>query len=332
MRYHAAWASLVWLLLSLVQVAHSAQGDNILSHARERIWLWEMYSFFCDIEGAENQKMFMVQNKDNKWDTRKHFSLSNTKDGKLTYAEFQADLMKKLNTFDVDKTVVAPGAEGNNKPTVAEAVDKLKSKGWAMPLDVEQATSGKSKDYNDLIGRVNAKFQEYYNTPTDDDTLKRKLIETNMRTESLSKDIVALRQQEADEWVLRQMTRDVDSPNASRKAYGLGLSRDDLVITTVTSEVDGATKWEKVDFAATFRDMSDEESEAFNRKLVAAGITDGKFGLVSWADNLGNQVFAGFGPGYSDQNESHFQVSQTWKNTHTSAVRRLGGLSASCSR
>jgi hypothetical protein len=46
MRYHAAWACLAWLLLGLVQVAHSAKVDNVLSHARERIWLWEMYNIF----------------------------------------------------------------------------------------------------------------------------------------------------------------------------------------------------------------------------------------------------------------------------------------------
>ncbi|KAF4990495.1 hypothetical protein FGRMN_8426 [Fusarium graminum] len=319
MRYHAAWTCLTWLLLGLVQVAHSAQSDNILSHARERIWLWEMYSLFCDIEGASKQTMILGQNKEAKWASQKHVSLENPRGDKLTYAEFQADLMKKLTPIWVDKTLIAPGDQGIDKPTVAEAVDKLKSKGWAMPLDVSQvAGPGEDKnDYNGLISRVNSKFQAYYDSTDDNDKWRSRLVRTNQRTAKLSEDIVALRQQEADEWLLKQMTRDVDTATTpeKKKAYGLGLSRDDLVIVEETSTVDGATKWERVDIPETFLNLSGDRLKAFETKLTNAGIKDGIAGLIKWADNLGNQNFAGFGPGYSDQNESHFKVHATWKAT-----------------
>jgi hypothetical protein len=278
--------------------------------------------------------MILVQNKKAKWDSKKHFSFENTADGRLTYAEFQADLEKKLTPNGVDKTLVAPGGDGFKQPTVAEAVDKLKNKGWAMPMDVSQVTSGASNDYNELIGRINKKFQAYYNTLGNDEKWNRKLIETNQRTAKLSEEISALRQQEADEWVLKQMTRDVDPDNTpdNKKAYGLGLSRSDLVIDNPKSPVDGATSWERVNFGESFMGMTEAQSKAFEEKLAKAGIKDGVIGLVKWADNLGNQNFANFGPGFSDQNESHFRVNEIWKNTYNSAVKRMGGLSASCSR
>jgi hypothetical protein len=278
--------------------------------------------------------MILAQNKKAKWDSKKHLSLENKADGRLTYAEFQADLEKKLTPSGVDKTLVAPGGDGFKQPTVAEAVDKLKMKGWAMPMDVAQVTSGASNDYNELMGRVNKKFQAYYNTLGNDEKWNRKLIETNQRTSQLSKEIVSLRQQEVDEWVLKQMTREVDPPNTpeNKKGYGLGLSRDDLVITNVQSSVDGATTWERVDFGESFMGMNEAQSEAFEKKLAAAGIKGGVIGLVNWADNLGNPNFANFGPGYTEQNGSHFRVHEVWKSLYNSAVKRMGGLSGSCSR
>ncbi|KAF5664956.1 hypothetical protein FHETE_6816 [Fusarium heterosporum] len=332
MRFHAAWACAGWLLLGLLHVAHCDSIDNVLSHARERIWLWEMYDIFCEIEGADKQSMILGQNKKAQWYNKRHFSLENTVDGKLTYAEFQADMEKKLKPMYVDKSLKAPRADGFGNPTVAEAADALKKKGWAMKMDVSQITSGVSNDYVQLIGRVNKKFQDYYDTLGSDPKWKRKLIEANMRTHTLSKEIVALRRQEADEWLLKQMTRSVDPPGTpdADKAYGLGLDRKDLVIETLESPVPGAGKWERVDFGQTI--MNHPDLEAFKKKLADAGIKGGVQGLINWADNLGNEMFASHGPGYTNQNKSHAQAQVAWDDAHSSAERRLGGLSESCSR
>jgi hypothetical protein len=49
--------------------------------------------------------MILAQNKKAKWDAKKHLSFENTVDGRLTYAEFQADLEKKLTPIGLDKTL-----------------------------------------------------------------------------------------------------------------------------------------------------------------------------------------------------------------------------------
>ncbi|GKU06117.1 hypothetical protein FLAG1_09323 [Fusarium langsethiae] len=336
MRCHAGpltWACIGWLFLGLLQLADCAAVDNKLAHARERIWLWEMYDLFTDIEGADKQDVILPQNQKAKWAHRKHFSLVNTVDGKLTYAEFMADLEKKLTPDGVDKSLVAPNGEGLGNPTTEKAVDALKSKGWAMPMAVDQVTSGRSNDYAELMGRVDKKFQAYYTDLGNDNTWKRRLVETNMRTEKLSKEIVSLRKQEADEWLLKQMTREVDpagTPN-DKKRYGLGLNRNELVVEKVTSTVPGATTYERVDLVQTFLDHPDRA--AFERKLKAAGINNGIQGLVNWADNLGNQKFASWGPGYSQMNESHDMAKTVWTTVHKNASDRLGGIKPpSCSR
>ncbi|KAM5353885.1 hypothetical protein ACJ41O_000535 [Fusarium nematophilum] len=276
--------------------------------------------------------MIFKQDKTNNWASKRLFSLENTVDGKLTYAEFQADLQKKLTPAGVDKSLKAPNAEGVGMPTVPEAVNALKSKGWAMPMDISQITNGKSNDYNQLIGRVNKKFQDYYDTLGNDSKRKRKLIETNMRTHKLSSEIMALRRQEADEWLLTQLTREVDPAGTpdDKKAYGLGLDREELVIEKVKSSVPGASTWERVDLVQTLLDHPDPA--AFEKKLSNAGIEDGIQGLVKWADNLGNEKFAKYGPGYTKQNKTHAQALSVWGDAHSSAEKRLGGLSASCSR
>jgi hypothetical protein len=84
-------------------------------------------------------------------------------DGRLKYHEFMADLEVKLDQGphgDIDKSLVAPKAEGDGKPTVAEAVDALMKKGWAGNMPVSQVTSGRSNDYPELLGRVDKKFQD----------------------------------------------------------------------------------------------------------------------------------------------------------------------------
>ncbi|KAM0491820.1 hypothetical protein ACHAP8_010324 [Fusarium lateritium] len=325
MRCHAGalnWAFIGWLFLGLLQLADCAAVDNKLSHARERIWLWEMYDVFCDIEGPDKQDIIFKQNKETKWITRKHFSLTNLADGKLTYAEFMADLEKKLNPLGVDNSLTAP----NSDSTTEKAVDALKTKGWAQPMDVDQVTSGRSKDYMELVGRVDKKFQDYYTKLGGKDEWKRKLVETNLRTEKLSKDIVQLRKQEADEWLLKQMTREVDPPGTpdDKKKYGLGLNRNDLVVEKVTSPVAGATTYERVDLIESF--LKHPNPNAFTAQLRAAGVNGGIQGLVKWADNLGNQNFAQFGPGYSDQNESHHMAKTVWTDAHKNAVNRVGSI------
>ncbi|KAG8673807.1 hypothetical protein FPOAC2_07278 [Fusarium poae] len=337
MRYHAGplnWAFIGWLFLGLLQLADCASVDNKLSHARERIWLWEMYDLFCDIEGPDKQDVIFKQNKNHKWANQRHYSLVNTADGKLTYAEFMADLEKKLSPIDVDKSLVAPNGEGVGKPTTAQAVDALKTKGWAQPMDVDQVTSGRSKNYMELVGRVDKKFQDYFTNLGNDDKWKRRLIETNMRTEKLSNDIVQLRKQEADEWLIKQITRQVDPPNTpnDKKAYGLGINRNDLVINKLTSPVDGATTYERVDLIESYLNKPD----ALNKQLKAAGVSNGIEGLVKWADNLGNvanKAFANAGPGYSDQNVSHHAAKVVWTDAHKNASNRLGNIKPpSCSR
>jgi hypothetical protein len=55
--------------------------------------------------------MIFKQDKTNNWASKRHFSLENTVDGKLTYAEFQADLQKKLTPAGVDKSLKAANAK-----------------------------------------------------------------------------------------------------------------------------------------------------------------------------------------------------------------------------
>ncbi|RSL82510.1 hypothetical protein CDV31_016930 [Fusarium ambrosium] len=284
-----------------------------------------MYDTFTDIEGANKQSMIFQQDKKNKWIYRRHVSLENTVDGKLTYAEFQADLQKKLTPIDVDKSL--------KLVTVPEAVDALKSKGWAMTMDVSQITSGKSRDYDDLITRVNKKFQAYYDTLGDDPKWQGKLMETNKRTHALSEEIMALRRQEADEWLLKQLTRDADPDGTpeNKRSYGLGLDRQDLVIEKHKSSVPGASTWEKVNLVRTFLEHPDPA--ALREKLRSAGIKNGhSTNLVKWSKNLGNPAFAKYGPGYSEQNKTHAQALSVWHTVHSSAKKRVNKEPASCER
>ncbi|KAF4964636.1 hypothetical protein FSARC_7462 [Fusarium sarcochroum] len=280
MRCHAApltWACIGLLLLGLLQLAGCAEVDNKLAHARERIYLWEMHEIFVDIEGVDKQDIIFPQNKKSKWTQYKHYSLINTIDGRLTYSEFMSDFEMKLKPGLVDNSLVAPNGEGKGVPTVAEAVDDLKTRGWAMTMDVNQVTSGRTKDYAELLGRVDKKVDDYFEKLKDDPKWNRKLIEVNMRTHKLAGEIAAVRRQEAEEWLIRQLTRDVDAKE-DRK-YGLGLSRDDLVITTERSTVPGATTYDKVHLPESFMEHPDQAD--FLRKLNAAGIKDGMIGLTN---------------------------------------------------
>lgn len=285
-----------------------------------------------DIEGADKQDLIFPQNKNAQWIDRRHISLENTVDGKLTYPEFMADMEKQLTHVGVDRSLKAPNGEGFGIPTVAEAVDALKAKGWAMPMDVSQVTSGRSGDYSELMGRVSIKFQDYFDKLGDDPKWKRKLIETNMRTHKLSGEIVSLRQQEADEWLMKQITRPVDPPGIpeEERRYGLGLDRNELVVERVPSSVPGATTYERVDLVRTF--LEHPNRNRLLTQLGNAGIRGGIKGLVNWGDNLGNDQFAHWGPGYSDMNRSHAMAQMVWTNVHSDARKRLNGLSASCSR
>ncbi|VTO88651.1 unnamed protein product [Fusarium graminearum] len=198
----------------------------------------------------------------------------------------------------MDYSLQAPNSEGmvpdkdgqaSGKPSVAEAVETLKL-----------------KDYGELVGRVDKKFQDYYDKLGSDPKWKRKLIETNQRTNKLTGEIVALRQQEADDWVIKQLTQDADHNNPKvpdeDKKLGIGLSRDDLVIERVRSSIPGATTYERVDLLRTFLEHPNQAE--FLEKLSTAGIKGGIQGLINWADMLGNE----------------------------SSTKRLGGLSPSCSR
>ncbi|KIL86411.1 hypothetical protein FAVG1_10240 [Fusarium avenaceum] len=329
MRCHAAHftlACIAWLFLGFHQFAYCADPDNVLAHARERIWLWEMYNIFCDIEGADKQDVIMPQTK-HPFHYYHHISLENKVDGRLTYAEFMSDLQMKLLPGKVDNSLVAPGGDGFKGPTVAEAVDALKKNGWAMGMNVLLVTSGRSNDYTELIGRVNKKFQDYFDKLGDDPKWKRKLIEANSRTHQLSRDIVALRQQEHDRFVLTLLTREKDKEGAKKKGHGLGLTRDELVIEKVPSSVDGGPTHERVDFGQTM--MNHPDPDGFLRKLPD-GYTLGWQGVATWADELGNALYQEGVPEFTDANKSHHVVKMLWIDMYDKAGKRLGGISPSC--
>ncbi|CAG1996160.1 unnamed protein product [Fusarium graminearum] len=308
------------------------------------VWHVLTCPFTSDIEGADKQDLILPQDKNAKFVYRRHYSLDkNTVDGRLSYAEFMADLEAKLTPLDMDYSLQAPNSEGivpgkdgqaSGKPSVAEAVETLKLKGWAQTMKVDQVTSGKTKDYGELVGRVDKKFQDYYDKLGSDPKWKRKLIETNQRTNKLTGEIVALRQQEADDWVIKQLTQDADHNNPKvpdeDKKLGIGLSRDDLVIERVRSSIPGATTYERVDLVRTFLEHPNQAE--FLEKLSTAGIKGGIQGLINWADMLGNERYANWGAGFTDANKSHHQAKSLWLAMHDSSTKRLGGLSPSCSR
>jgi hypothetical protein len=101
-----------------------------------------------------------------------------------------------------------------------------------------------------------------------------------MRTHKLSSEIMALRRQEADEWLLTQLTREVDPAGTPdyKKPYGLDLDRKELVIKKVKPSVPGASTWDRVDLVQTLLDHPDPA--AFEKKLSNSGIKDGIQGLV----------------------------------------------------
>lgn len=247
----------------------------------------------------------------------------------MTYPEFMADLEKKLRPDQVDKSLVAPGGDGLGKPTVAEAVKALLRKGWAKTMPVPQISSGAISEYPELIGRIENKFHDYFEKLGDDPKWKRRLIEANIRTYELSRDISILRQQEHDQHVLDLMTREKDPTDTKEKdkKYGLGLNRDDLVVDTEASSVDGATTHSKVNFRDTFR-MHPDTEDLISR--LPAGYDSGWLGVTLWADQLGNKDYESAGPGFADTQVTHYRSKAVWSNVYYKAGLRLGSLSLSC--
>jgi len=271
----------------------------------------------------------MPQNPKDKFHYYRHVSLTNKVDGKLTYREFMSDLEGKLTEIDVDRTLVAPGGEGPGKPTVAEAVNALKKKGWATTMPVDQITSGRTSDYNDLMGRADAKLQSYFDDPLLDPKWKRRLIEVNLRTHELSREIVALRQQEFDGYVLKLLTKGRDTEDAT-KIGGLGMRRDELVMEEVTS-FDGKTRYERVDLGQTF--MNHPDPDGLLARLPKAYKKDWQ-GVVNWLEDLGNDLANPkntLGPEFTAPQKTHYVVKTTWSSIYRNARMRLGILSPSCS-
>ncbi|KAM5436562.1 hypothetical protein MferCBS31731_005840 [Microsporum ferrugineum] len=103
--------SFTWLLF-LVRHLHAAPGEgNIVAHVYERIWLWEMYDFFWDFKGDNEQsKLFPGQRR-------------------LEYGEFQGLLENPDDPIKPNKDLRSPMTA-----SLKDVADDLLAKKWSGNL------------------------------------------------------------------------------------------------------------------------------------------------------------------------------------------------------
>ncbi|KAI1368184.1 hypothetical protein F5Y08DRAFT_335958 [Xylaria arbuscula] len=297
MRHYLPSITLVWLIWLLFGFLYPVQAAiNFVSHAHERVWLWELYETVTEIEGADKQKMIFAQNPEAKIKPLRNIGTG--PNGKLTYAEFQARL-EKINP------------------------EELNDRGWNAQLDVtnidpslrkedylERDRKGKrgskfnSKDpyntaYNDLVEKAEKKFNQY-REENKHAVVAKKL---GIVKEILGR-ITTLRMEDTSSFLFKQMQQD-GSKN------GLGLSADDIVAERdQPSKVTLGPKWDKVNIAETF--TKGWANPDIMKKLQATGFKNLK-DSIRWADNLGDPGKARSGPPYTDMNRGHFRALKSWK-------------------
>ncbi|EFR03917.1 hypothetical protein MGYG_06916 [Nannizzia gypsea CBS 118893] len=153
--------SIVFLswLLALASYVQVAAAGNDAAHAFERIWLYEMYEVFCDVDPKQT-KIFSAQGTG----TVPNSNKGTGPGGRLTYAEFQWRLQggkTPLVNLQSPKTI-----------GVYQAADELLKLGWTGILkvaDIDLTLKGykapqndpNKKNYMELIDRVEKEYSNY---------------------------------------------------------------------------------------------------------------------------------------------------------------------------
>ncbi|EFQ99544.1 hypothetical protein MGYG_02557 [Nannizzia gypsea CBS 118893] len=303
---------LAWLVL----LAAPVQADNFLSHAYERLWLWERYQIACAIEGPDKQQSILP------FKTQKGQESKNNKgtgpDKMLTYTEFITRLDDKPLPPDVGK--LTPPGDGRSVTDAVSELIKNKVTGELNIITIDPSLRG--KNYNKPPESGGGKKpgtnggsrslydpKDPYRTPytvlfdkLENSLSKYRLDDKNKAVidkhienlKACSKATVQLRAEKTMDFVAKKLAAPVADG-------GLGI---DVRLTWKDSTIPGADKYPEIDFKETY--------EANKEKLKNAGFKNRK-DVTDWVTRFGDPKYAGkveFGPGAF----SHFRTLVTWRD------------------
>ncbi|EFR05109.1 hypothetical protein MGYG_08118 [Nannizzia gypsea CBS 118893] len=216
---------LTWLL-SLSSYASGDDkipGDNRVAHVFERIWLWEMYEFFCDADTASaQQKLFPHYNEDGDPLDR---NIGRKGDKRLDYARFQKRLQEGGHSRASPPPTIDSPANGDPFKSAKQLLDL----GWSNIFDSKEVDptlpyekSFDPRNYPELIDKTEQHYswlrlgfaKDPYGDIDNPDRIKR--------IADIAETIVIARKQDRFQYI-------TDSVTVPRKNGGLGLEK---VVTT----------------------------------------------------------------------------------------------------
>ncbi|DAA79023.1 TPA_exp: Uncharacterized protein A8136_2808 [Trichophyton benhamiae CBS 112371] len=260
---------LTWLL-SLSTYASGADDelkDNKVSHVFERIWLWEMYDFICEVDTPEGQKLlFPIDKTVDRW----RHNVGSQRDKRLTYAQFQKRLQEGGNPQGGALPMINSPAEGDPFRSARQLLDL----GWDGKFSLKEvAPRVKDVTYRGLIAVTEQYYSQYRI-----DLEKQPWGSANdpvriARIATITEAIRTLRYQDRHQYITDTVT--------SKKIGGLGLAKvvAEKLPTALTYEGSplGPEYYERTDWQKTYNAncIGGDDSKP-GPELRAIGVTENK--------------------------------------------------------
>ncbi|KAF4944839.1 hypothetical protein FSARC_14572 [Fusarium sarcochroum] len=275
--------------LCLVGKTEAALSDYY--HANERVRLWEIYDFICDVEGPDKQGMILPHRTDYKKSQSKVNNIGSGPGKRLTYSEFQHRLAGKgleplphpemTNPADDLENAIKDlnSARYNNALKLDDVYPPMKSikesdfhQGGRLydPKDPHQTR------YTYMMELIDQQFNTYRTT----EAVKKLSPGRLERIRTTTDRVEAGRRIGAFDSVEGKMRRDKD-----KTGDGFGLPAEKVKYDTVKSGIPGFPDYKKVNVYETFRLNMDDDGNITSQDMRDKGINT-REDLIKWIDGL----------------------------------------------